>query len=218
MAKLYPNKPFLMMLYGYPGAGKSYFARQFCENVHATHLQADRIRSELFNDPQYTKQENDIVAQLMNYMASEFLSAGLSVVYDTNSIRTSQRNSLRQLAKVNHAQPVLVWFQMDAETAYSRNQKRDRRRVDDKFTHQLDRNTFQNVLAHMQNPTHSEDYIVASGKHLFSMQLSAAISKLRNMGVISTDDMSSRVIKPGMVNLVPSFARFDDGRRNISIR
>lgn len=207
-----------MMLYGYPGAGKSYFARQFCENVQATHLQADRIRNELFVNPQYTKQENDIVTQLMNYMASEFLSAGLSVVYDTNSIRSAQRNSLRQLAKSSHAQPVLIWFQMDAETAYSRNLKRDRRRVDDRFTPQLDRKTFENVLTHMQNPSHSEDYIVASGKHLFSMQLSAAISKLRSMGVVSTDDMNSRVIKPGMVNLVPSFARFDNGRRNISIR
>ena len=218
MAKLYPNKPFLMMLYGYPGAGKSYFARQFCDNVQATHLQADRIRSELFKNPQYDKQENDIVSQLMDYMASEFLNAGLSVVYDANSIRTSQRQALRQLAGANHALPILVWFQMDSETAYLRNQKRDRRRVDDKYTNQLERKNFDKILAYMQNPTHAEDYLVASGKHLFSMQLSAAISKLRSLGVINTDDMNSRVIKPGLVNLVPSLTRFDNSRRNISIR
>lgn len=218
MAKLYPTRPFMMMLYGYPGAGKSYFARQFCENVQATHLQADRIRNELFSNPQFGKQENEIVTQLMDYMASEFLSAGLSVVYDAGVIRSAQRQTLRQLATANHALPILVWFQMDSETAFTRNQKRDRRRVDDKFTKQLDRKTFDNVLAHMQNPSHAEDYLVASGKHLFSMQLSAAISKLRSMGVISTDDMNSRVIKPGMVNLVPSLARYDNSRRNISIR
>ena len=56
------------MLYGFPGAGKTYFARQFCENVQAAHLQSDRIRSELFEEPRYDKRENEIVSQLMNYM------------------------------------------------------------------------------------------------------------------------------------------------------
>ncbi len=207
-----------MMLYGYPGAGKTYFARQFCENVQATHLQADRIRFELFENPVYDKQENAIVAQLMDYMAEEFLNAGLSVVYDASTIRSSQRQTLRQLSVKNHALPILVWFQMDSTTAYNRNLKRDRRRVDDKFTKELNRQDFDVVLGHMQNPTHSEDYIVASGKHVFNMQLSAAVSKLRNVGVITTEETQSRVIKPGMVNLIPSLGRFDDSRRNISIR
>lgn len=218
MSKVHPTKPFLMMLYGYPGAGKTYFARQFCENVQASHLQADRIRLELFQTPQYDKQENAIVSQLMDYMAEEFLNAGLSVVYDSSTIRTTQRQALRQLAVKNHAQPILVWFQMDSETAYGRNIKRDRRRVDDKYTKELDRKDFDTVLGHMQNPTHNEDYIVASGKHLFNMQLSAAVSKLRSIGVINIEEIQSRVIKPGMVNLVPSLGRIDDSRRNISIR
>lgn len=206
------------MLYGYPGAGKTYFARQFSENVQATHLQADRIRFELFEKPVYDKQENAIVTQLMDYMTEEFLNAGLSVIYDASTVRTAQRHALRQLAVKHHAQPILVWFQMDADTAFNRNLKRDRRRVDDKYNKQLNRKEFDDVLAHMQNPSHNEDYIVASGKHLFNMQLSAAISKLRNMGVVSTDDTTIKVIKPGMVNLVPSLGRYDNSRRNISIR
>ena len=218
MAKMLPTKPFLMMLYGYPGAGKTYFARQFCENVQATHLQSDRIRFELFENPQYDKQENTIVTQLMDYMTEEFLNAGLSVVYDNSTIRTTQRQALRLLGLKHHALPVLVWFQMDSDTAYNRNLKRDRRRADDKYSKQLDRKAFDGVLTHMQNPSHNEDYIVASGKHLFNMQLSAAVSKLRSLGVITSEEIQSRVIKPGMVNLVPSFSRFDNSRRNISIR
>jgi predicted kinase len=68
MAKIYPTKPFLLLFYGYPGAGKTYFARQFCTNVQAAHLQADRIRGELFENPRYDQQENDVVRQLMDYM------------------------------------------------------------------------------------------------------------------------------------------------------
>lgn len=219
MAKIYPSKPFLLLFYGYPGAGKTYFARQFTENVQAAHLQSDRIRGELFEQPRYDKQENEIVEQLMNYMTEEFLSAGLSVAYDTNAMRAKQRRQLYDLAYRCRAQPLLIWFQMDPDTAFSRNIKRDRRRADDKYAAQWDRTTYENVLGQMQNPQISENYSVISGKHLFNMQQSAVISKLREMGVLDTDDASSRVIKPGLVNLIPkNQGRVDMTRRNISIR
>ncbi|HEX4774924.1 MAG TPA: ATP-binding protein [Candidatus Saccharimonadales bacterium] len=219
MAKLYPHKPFLLLLYGFPGAGKTYFARQFCENVQAAHLQADKIRGELFEQPRYDKQENDIVAQLMNYMAEEFLSAGLSVVYDTNATRAGQRHQLYDLARRYRVQPLLVWFQMDIEEAFARSLKRDRRRADDKYAAQFDRSTYDDLIARMQNPTRNEDYAVVSGKHLFNMQQSAVIGKLRSLGVLAHEDTNSRVIKPGLVNLIPkSPGRFDASRRNIYIR
>ena len=207
------------MFYGFPGAGKTYFARQLCENVQAAHLQADRIRGELFEKPQYDKQENSIVQHLMDYMTEEFLSAGLSVAYDVNAMRTGQRRALAAMAHKYRAIPLLVWFQMDSDTAFSRNIKRDRRRADDKYAAHWDRTTFEEILGRMQNPKSSEDYVVVSGKHLFNMQQSAVIGKLRNMGALSEDDANSRVVKPGMVNLIPgSHGRVDMTRRNISIR
>lgn len=181
-------------------------------------MQADRIRGELFENPQYDKQENDVVMQIMEYMTEEFLSAGLSVVFDVNAMRSAQRHMMRDLARRYHVQPVLVWFQIDAETAFGRNVKRDRRRADDKYAAHWDRTTFDNILSHMQNPTVSEDYIVVSGKHLFSMQQSAVVRKLRNTGVLTQDDANGKVIKPGLVNLVPNQGRVDMSRRNISIR
>jgi predicted kinase len=219
MAKIVPSKPFLLMFYGLPGAGKSYFARQFCENVQSAHLQADRIRGELFEHPRYDKEENDVVTQLMNYMAEEFLAAGVSVAYDMGALRARQRHELRELARKNRAMPLLVWFQTDTETAYLRNQKRDRRRADDKYAAQWDRQNFEAFMHNMQNPQPSEDYVVVSGKHLYSMQQSVVVSKLREMGVLNSDALTTRVIKPGLVNLVPnSQGRVDMTRRNISIR
>lgn len=219
MAKIYPSKPFLLLFYGYPGAGKTYFSRQFCENVQAAHLQSDRIRGELFEKPRYDKQENGIVGQLMDYMTQEFLAAGLSVAYDVNAARLSQRRRLYDMAYRNGAQPVLVWFQMDQDTAFARNIKRDRRRTDDKYAARWDRTTYDNVIAQMQNPTANEDYVVISGKHLFNMQQSAVISKLRSNGILAGSEASSRVIKPGLINLVPKHQRrYDTTRRNISIR
>ncbi|HSW85765.1 MAG TPA: ATP-binding protein [Candidatus Saccharimonadales bacterium] len=219
MAKIYPQKPFLLLFYGYPGSGKTYFARQFTSNVQAAHIQADRIRMELFEQPRYDQQENTVVKQLMDYMTEEFLAAGLSVAYDINAARYAQRRSLSDMAFRHGAQPLLVWFQMDLDTAFTRNVKRDRRRADDKFASSWDRTTYENIISHMQNPRPGEDYVVVSGKHLFNMQQSAVISKLRTKGVLGHDDANSRVIKPGLVNLVPSHpTRYDLSRRNISIR
>ena len=218
MAKIYPNKPFLMLFYGYPGAGKTYFARQFCDNIQAAHVQSDRIRAELFDEPRYDKQENDIVNQLMNYMTEEFLSAGLSVAYDANALRTKQRKQLYDMAYKCHATPLLIWFQMDQETAFARNIKRDRRRADDKYAGAWDRSTFDEIVGHMQNPGPGEDYTVISGKHLFNMQQSAVVHKMRSKGILAHGDANQKVVKPGLVNLVPNQGRFDASRRNISIR
>ena len=222
MAKIYPTKPFLIMLYGFPGAGKTYFARQLAENIQAAHVQGDRIRSELFEKPRYDKAENDVVAQLMDYMTEEFLNAGLSVIYDTNAMRATQRHALRDLTRKNHATPLLMWFQIDAESAYARSQKRDRRRADDKYAAQWDRETYKKILGYMQNPSVAEEYVVISGKHLYNTQQNAAVNKLRHLGLLTNDDASGYVAKPGMVNLVPgpqnNGGRVDMTRRNINIR
>lgn len=219
MAKIYPTKPFLMLFYGYPGAGKTYFARQLCENIQAAHIQADKIRGDLFEQPRYDQQENSIVTQIMDYMTEEFLASGLSVAYDANTMRFKDRRLLYNLAHKYKAEPILIWFQMDQETAFARNVRRDKRRADDKFAAAHDRTTFDSIIGNMQNPNNTESYVVVSGKHLFNMQQSSVVSKLREKGVLAHDDASSRVIKPGLVNLIPkSQSRFDNVRRNISIR
>ncbi len=219
MAKVTPNKPLLIMLYGFPGAGKTYFARQLCEHLQAAHIQGDRIRGELFDNPQYDKEENHVITQLMDYMTGEFLNAGISVVYDANAMRLSQRRALRELARKSHAQTLLIWFQIDHESAIARISKRDRRRSDDKFAMPIDKPTFDRIVSGMQNPQ-NEDYIVISGKHTFNTQLSAFMKRLRELGLATQQQAGTKLIKPGLVNLVPNRAagRVDMSRRNIVIR
>lgn len=220
MAKVVTSKPALIMLYGYPGAGKTYFSRMFCETVQAVHMQADRVRAELFEKPRYDKQENMIVSQLMNYMTEEFLNAGVSVVYDVNVMRLSQRTAMRELAKHSHAKPLIVWFQIDQESAFNRSTQRDRRRNDDKYAAVTDRKSFDNMVAHMQNPGEKEDYVVVSGKHTFNAQYTAVARRLRELGLLSISEETVKAFKPGLVNLVPNqqAGRVDMNRRNVIIR
>ena len=220
MNKLALNHPTLILLYGFPGSGKTFFARQLCDELHAAHVQSDRIRDELFEEPRYDKQENEIVSHLMEYMAEEFLSAGVSVVYDMNASRFGHRRHLRELARKAKAQTLLVWLQIDIESSFTRAMKRDRRRTDDKYAMPLDRTTFDSLVANMQNPNNTEDFTVISGKHNYQTQRSAVIKKLYDTGLINPDAASSKMVKPGLVNLVPNplGGRVDASRRNIVIR
>lgn len=220
MSKLTLNKPTLIMLYGFPGAGKTFFARQFCEDVNAAHVQGDRIRHELFEEPRYDKQENEVVSHLMEYMAEEFLNAGISVVYDVNASRLGQRRVLRDLSRKAKATSVLTWIQVDLESAFTRSIKRDRRRADDKYTTLLDRTTFESLAAQMQNPSPTEDFLVISGKHSYQTQRGAVIKRLYDIGLITPDAASNHMAKPGLVNLIPNpmGGRVDNSRRNIVIR
>lgn len=222
MSKIITNKPLLVMMYGYPGSGKTYFARQLCEYLQAAHLSGDRIRHELFEKPRYDQQENNIIVHLMEYMAEEFLRAGVSVVFDANTNRLAQRRALRDIARKAHSQSLLIWLQIDIESAALRISRRDRRKADDKYAIPLTKETFNKEVKSMQNPN-NEDYMVVSGKHTFNTQKSSVIRKLYDVGLINVDTASNNVIKPGMVNLVPkaspsSTGRVDESRRNITIR
>lgn len=219
MQKFIANKPVLIMLYGFPGAGKTHFARQLSEVLTAANVQGDRIRGELFSDPTYNKQENDIVEHLMHYMSAEFLNSGISVIYDTNAMRLAQRRELRDIARKMQAQNLLIWLQIDTESALTRLAGRDKRKSDDKYAATYNRDSFDEYIARMQNPS-NEEFMVISGKHTFNTQKGAVIKKLYDMGVIDSTVANSRVIKPGLVNLVPnpSAGRVDLSRRNIIIR
>jgi predicted kinase len=220
MAKLQLNKPTLFMLYGFPGSGKTYYGRQLCDELQAAHVNSERIRQELFDQPRYDRQENQIVKQLMMYMTEEFLSAGLSVVFDTTATRLANRRVLKELASKNKSDTVLVWFQIDKDTSYLRASNRDKRKFDDKYSMQVDRATFDKILSTMQNPTSIEDYLVVSGKHAFKTQYQSTIKRLYDRGLIHAEQTKGSKVMPGLVNLIPNplAGRVDPSRRNISIR
>jgi predicted kinase len=220
MEKIVPEKPFLILMYGFPGSGKTYFSRQFCEEVQAAHLEEDRIRNELFEKPRFTRQENFALGRIMQYMTGEFLTAGISVVYDMNAMRTSQRRALRDIANKHHAEVLVLWFQLDADTAFLRNHKRDRRHLDDRYAAGYDVNQFKEIAAYMQHPTGSEEFVVISGKYGYTSQRSSVIKKLSDKGSIKPTAALQKMVKPDLVNLVPNGlgAHNNQGSRPIILR
>lgn len=219
MNKVVLAKPTLICLYGYPGAGKTYVARNLIDSLQVAHVNADRIRAELFQTPRYDAQENAVVSHLMNYMTEELLSAGVSVIYDTNLLRLAQRRRLREMAARFKVSYLLIWIQIDPESALYRTQNRDRRTYIDKYAQPHTPASFNATVGAMQNPQ-SEEYLVISGKHNFTTQKSAIINRLYQMGLATSDQVQHNVAKPELINLVPNplAGRVNFSRRNISIR
>jgi|AntRauTorcE11897_2_1112592.scaffolds.fasta_scaffold00062_58 predicted kinase len=222
MMKPVQTKPIFVLLYGFPGSGKSFFARQLADELGMAHIHSDRIRYELFENPRFDNKENEVVNQIMDYMTEEFMRAGISVIYDANTPKLAERRMLRDYARKQKFAPLLVWIQIDPESAFYRVMNRDRRKTDDKYSSPIDRTTFEQLAGAMQNPNMNEDYVVISGKHTFSTQKHNVYKTLFNKGLLQspTGTSGKQVIRPGMVNLVPNprAGRVDNTRRNISIR
>jgi predicted kinase len=208
------------MLYGYSGAGKTFFARQLSEDLKSAHVQADRIRFELFEKPLYDRQEDNIVDQIMLYMCEEFLRAGVSVILDDNMSTAAKRKKIADFAKKSNASALTVWFQIDMDSAFNRVANRDRRRIDDKYARPYDYTSFEAEASKMQNPQPGEDYIVLSGKHAYQTQRNMIIKRLYDRGLLHASQTTAGVAKPELVNLIPNpmAGRVDPSRRNISIR
>jgi hypothetical protein len=155
----------------------------------------------------------------MEYMAEEFLNAGISVIYDTSMSRKADRHEIRELARKKHAKTLLVWFQVDPDTAFARLRKRDRRKTEDKYAVDYTEKDFRHLASRMQHPEPTEDYVVVSGKHTFPSQKTAVFKKFMEMGLIDNASARANVAKPGMVNLIPNtqIGRVDMTRRNINI-
>lgn len=215
-AKTFPSKQFIIFLYGYPGAGKTAFARQLAEDMNLAHLQQDKLAQELYGEN--NEKTYKAARSAMNYMSREFLRTGASVVFDTEVYRVAERRALREAVRKAKAIPVLVWLQIDPETAYNRGQKRDRRMTDNHYAKKYSPSEFKAVMERMQNPD-NEDYVVISGKHTFNTQKAAVYKKFYDLGILNPAQLSQNTVKPGLINLVPqNNSRGDVARRNINIR
>lgn len=221
MIKSRLSQPVLVYMYGLPGSGKTFVSRQLAEMLGMTHISSDRLRSELFEKPKHDKTEYQIITNLMDLMTEQFLNAGVSVIYDISVSRLTDRRAIREMARKLDAKEMMVWIQIDADTAWARTQARDRRKADDRYSDPISQAVFDRYMNLMQNPQ-NENYLVLSGKHLFSNQKTSLLRRLREIGAISDDTLEEKVAKPELINLVSraqvQAGRVDYSRRNVIIR
>ena len=178
MKSLNLAQPQMLMIVGNPGAGKSFFARQFSETFDAPVVSVDRIRFELFEVPTFSNDEIDLVARVAAYIIEELLKTKRSFVIDGSCNTRAERTRLGQLARKSGYSAPVIWVQTDIVTCRARALKRNPdKRSDDAFNPSLTEQTFDGLVRRFTEPTH-EKHIVISGKHTYGTQAKMVLRKL----------------------------------------
>jgi len=94
-----PEKcPFLLILVGLPGTGKSTFAKHFVEHIPAVVLESDALRKTLVTQPVYTDTEHTRVFTAVHTLMAKLLKQKVSLVLDATSLTAKDREPLYKIA------------------------------------------------------------------------------------------------------------------------
>lgn len=194
MKSLSSSRPLLILLVGLPGAGKSFFARQFSETFCAPLVSVDSLRFELFDTPQFSAQEQDLIKRLMERQLGELVKTKVSILIDGICSTRQERMQISQLARRANYDTFIVWVQTDEQTAKKRSTTRNSKRAGDELNASLTPEQFAQRAKQVQNPL-SENYVVISGKHSYATQAKMVLRKLAMPRVEKANDAHKQETK-----------------------
>ncbi len=172
------TKPLAIVMLGIPGAGKSFFARQFSETFGAPVVSYDRIGYELFADPQFTKEEQLIIKNIAHYQVEELVKTKKTVLIDGGANGRMERAELSRIIKQAGYNVLLIWVQTDLATSRQRALKRNPQKRDDQYNKALPKEVFERMMQAVAPPSNAEKYMVISGKHTYATQARMVLRKL----------------------------------------
>jgi predicted kinase len=167
----------LYLFVGYPGSGKTTVAQIICGATGAMHLWADRIRQEMFETPTHSITESMHLYTHLNDRTRELLSAGKSVVFDTNFNFYKDREHLRRIAAEAGADVKLIWLQTNKDLAKHRAVTES----EDKPTRlygNMSESAFDRIAGHLEPPLPAENPIIFIGKDLQKTEVLRALDLL----------------------------------------
>jgi predicted kinase len=118
-------QPFLIVVSGLPGTGKSYFCRQLVQRLPAVVLESDGLRKVLFSSPSYSAAESQRLFRACHLLMEGLLGRGISLIFDATNLSEYHREYLYRIAGRLGAKLILVRVEAPLELVYAR--LRDRR-------------------------------------------------------------------------------------------
>jgi len=116
----------VIIIFGLPGTGKSYFARHLSQEIDAVYLSTDEVRLHMKKQGRYDEEDKQLVYDRLEEMMSEHLKKGENVIIDGTFHEKRRRDQFNGKAR-ELGQPVFfIEMQSREETVKERvEQKRE---------------------------------------------------------------------------------------------
>ncbi|MFI5129129.1 MAG: AAA family ATPase [Chitinophagales bacterium] len=83
----------IIVVFGLPGSGKSYFASQLAKAIKAGYINSDQLRREMFTARTYSEQEKAAVYNVMLLKMKEAVGQNMSLVLDATFHKSETRET-----------------------------------------------------------------------------------------------------------------------------
>ena len=112
--------PFLVLVSGLPGSGKSHFSRELCRRCPLAHLNSDALRRALFPRPSHGAAESARLFAAVHVLLERLLSRGVSAVLDATSLKEEHRRPLYEITERAGAGLIIVRTEAPEAVALAR--------------------------------------------------------------------------------------------------
>lgn len=158
------QEPFVFIMLGFVGSGKSHVSEWLAKHLGAVHLRADDLRLAMFGDnprEMHTRAKTMQVVSSGAYFVQQILASGTSVVQDANHNTLATRREVASRARNNGGTPIIIWVKTPLEIAEERAAAREAAGGLKMFDEGLVRRFARNF----QEPASDELVIVIDGQH-----------------------------------------------------
>lgn len=128
------ERPYLVVLSGLPGTGKSHFANELVKRMPLVVVGSDRSRKALISKPKYTRGEHARVFAACHLLIEDLLSEGYGVIFDATNLTERFRQPLYEMAERTGAGLLIIWFTASREVVRRRLDDRAARRSEDSYS------------------------------------------------------------------------------------
>ena len=115
----------LVVLMGYPGAGKSHCARLLATRLGAAHVASDQLRSRLFIAPTYADDENATIFKCVDALVDSLLREDHRVIVDATNLVARYREA--SVGAARRAGVPIIFVRVVADEAAIRERLAQRR-------------------------------------------------------------------------------------------
>lgn len=165
MKTLSSTQPYIILLAGLPGSGKSTFGEQFAKTFGIPFVNAKHYEKYISDNSQQLKLGIEVLSQLA--------PGKQSIIFEGVSGKRAERSALIQhMRKLGYA-PLIVWMQVNEDVARQRSTRRTKVQPN-----AMSQQEFDSHVKLFSHPHTTERPVVISGMHTYGTQAKSLLRRL----------------------------------------